>query len=58
MIAFLLHKTMHIPSKTSTLIVVGSSICGGAAIAATAPVIDADAEEVAQALSVIFFFNV
>lgn len=37
---------------------VGSSICGGSAIAATAPVIDADDEEVAQAISVIFFFNV
>mgnify|MGYP002234909298 CR=1 FL=1 len=37
---------------------VGSSICGGSAIAATAPVIDADDTEVAQAISVIFFFNV
>ena len=34
------------------------SICGGSAIAATAPVIDADDTEVAQAISVIFFFNV
>lgn len=57
-IAWILHKVMHIPSKTSTLIGVGSSICGGSAIAATAPVIDADDEEVAQAISVIFFFNV
>ena len=58
LIAFLLHKTMHIDSNISTLIGVGSSICGGSAIAATAPVIDADDEEVAQAISVIFFFNV
>lgn len=57
-IAFVLHKTMHIPSKISTLVGVGSSICGGSAIAATAPVIDADDEEVAQSISVIFFFNV
>jgi uncharacterized integral membrane protein (TIGR00698 family) len=57
-IAFVLHKALHIPSKISTLIGVGSSICGGSAIAATAPVIDADDEEVAQAISVIFFFNV
>ena len=35
----------------------GSSICGGSAVAATASVIDADDEEVAQAISVIFFFN-
>lgn len=56
-IAWALHKLLHIPGKISTLIGVGSSICGGAAIAATAPVIDADDEEVAQAISVIFFFN-
>ena len=57
-IAFILHKAMRIPSNISTLIGVGSSICGGSAIAATAPVIDADDSEVAQAISVIFFFNV
>lgn len=57
-IAFILHKAMHIPGNISTLVGVGSSICGGSAIAATAPVIDADDEEVAQAISVIFFFNV
>lgn len=57
-VAFVLCKALHIPSKISTLVGVGSSICGGSAIAATAPVIDADDEEVAQAISVIFFFNV
>ena len=44
--------------RDRALIGVGSSICGGSAIAATAPVIEADEEEVAQAISVIFFFNV
>ena len=58
LIAFVLQKAMHMPSKISTLIGVGSSICGGSAIAATAPVIDAGDEEVAQSISVIFFFNV
>lgn len=57
-VAFIVHKAMHIPSKISTLIGVGSSICGGSAVAATAPVINADDEEVAQAISVIFFYNV
>ena len=56
-VAWALHKALHIPGKISTLVGVGSSICGGSAIAATAPVIDADDEEVAQAISVIFFFN-
>ncbi|RXS42244.1 YeiH family protein [Lactobacillus delbrueckii] len=58
LLAWLLHKSLNIPGKISTLIGVGSSICGGSAIAATAPVIDADDDEVAQAISVIFFFNV
>lgn len=58
LIAWLLHRLLGIPGKISTLVGVGSSICGGSAIAATAPVIDADDEEVAQAISVIFFFNV
>ena len=40
-IAYILHKALHIPGKISTLVGVGSSICGGSAIAATAPVIDA-----------------
>ena len=57
-IAFFLCRLLKIPGKISTLVGVGSSICGGSAIAATAPVIDADDEEVAQAISVIFFFNV
>lgn len=57
-IAYVFHRALKIPKSISTLVGVGSSICGGSAIAATAPVIDADDEEVAQAISVIFFFNV
>ena len=57
-VSFVLCRVMNIPSKISTLIGVGSSICGGSAIAATAPVIDADDEEIAQAISVIFLFNI
>ena len=57
-VSFILCRALNIPGKISTLIGVGSSICGGSAIAATAPVIDADDEEIAQAISVIFLFNV
>lgn len=57
-VAFLMMKLLKMDSKVSTLIGVGSSICGGSAIAATAPVIDADDSEVAQSISVIFLFNV
>ncbi|MEL3912391.1 YeiH family protein [Treponema pedis] len=56
--AFILKKLLNTQSNISVLIGVGSSICGGSAVAATAPVIDASDEEVAQAISVIFFFNV
>lgn len=57
-IAFILSRALKLPGKTSILIGVGSSICGGSAIAATAPVIDADDSEIAQSISVIFFFNI
>ena len=51
-------KLLKVPGRTATLVAVGSSICGGSAIAATAPVIKAKDEEVAQSVSVIFLFNV
>ena len=57
-VSFLLYKLMKMPANISTLIGVGSSICGGSAIAATAPVIHADDEEIAQSISVIFLFNI
>ena len=57
-IAWVLQKVLKVPANTSILVGVGSSICGGSAIAATAPVINADDDEVAQSISVIFFFNV
>ena len=57
-ISYVLYRLMHMPSKISILVGVGSCICGGSAIAATAPVIDADDEEIAQSISVIFLFNI
>ena len=57
-IAFIMYKVLKINSNSAVLVGVGSSICGGSAIAATAPVIDASDEEVAQSISVIFLFNV
>lgn len=56
--AYVVGKLLKVDGKTSALIGVGSSICGGSAIAATAPVIDASDEEVAHSISTIFFFNV
>jgi uncharacterized integral membrane protein (TIGR00698 family) len=57
-VSFVMSRALEVPGKISTLVGVGSSICGGSAIAACAPVIGADDEEVAQAISVIFLFNV
>lgn len=57
-VSYLVCRALKMPRAISTLVGVGSSICGGSAIAATAPVIQAKDEEVAQAISVIFFFNV
>lgn len=57
-VGYIIYKSFNISSKISTLISVGSSICGGSAIAATAPIIDANDEEIAQAISVVFLFNI
>ena len=57
-VAYFFQRFFDLDTKLATLIGVGSSICGGSAIAATAPVIHAKEKEVAQAISVIFFFNV
>lgn len=56
--AFLLGKALKLDGKTTILIGVGTSICGGSAIAATAPVIDANHKEISQAISTIFLFNI
>jgi uncharacterized integral membrane protein (TIGR00698 family) len=58
LVAYILHKVMKISKNSFILVGVGSSICGGSAIAATAPIINADDAEIAQSMSVIFFFNV
>lgn len=57
-VAYIAFKLFSMPSRISILIGVGSSICGGSAIAAAAPVVKANDEEIAQSISVIFFFNV
>lgn len=58
LVAYFLQKTLKLDVNTATLVGVGSSICGGSAIAATAPVIDVKEDEIAKAISVIFLFNI
>jgi uncharacterized integral membrane protein (TIGR00698 family) len=56
--AFLYGRLLKIPGDLRTLIGVGTGICGGSAIAATAPVIEAASADVAYAISTIFLFNI
>ncbi|HEY9061864.1 MAG TPA: YeiH family protein [Pseudobacteroides sp.] len=51
-------RLMKIPSKLTSLIGVGTAICGGSAIAAISPIIEAEEMEVAYSISTIFFFNI
>lgn len=57
-IAYVLYRLLKTPLNSTILVGVGSSICGGSAIAATAPIIGANDEEIATSISVIFMFNV
>jgi len=56
-VALVLGKILNSPSNEKVLIGVGTAICGGSAIAATAPVLEASDKEIARALTTIFFFN-
>lgn len=56
--AYLMYRLLHIDATIATLIGVGTSICGGSAIAAAAPVVEADDQQIATSISVIFLFNV
>jgi uncharacterized integral membrane protein (TIGR00698 family) len=55
--ALLIGRTMNVHWRMRCLIGIGTTICGASAIAALAPVVRAKAEEIAYAISVIFFFN-
>lgn len=50
-------KALKINWKLSNLISAGTGICGGSAIAAIAPVIDADDIDIAYAMSATFIFD-
>ena len=56
--AIIFGKVFHLKSHLRTLIGFGTAICGGSAIAAAAPIIEADEEEIALSMSTIFFFNI
>ncbi|MBR3951044.1 MAG: putative sulfate exporter family transporter [Bacteroidaceae bacterium] len=56
-IGFLVGKLLKVDSKTSYLISSGTAICGGSAIAAVAPVVKANDNQMSVALGTVFILN-
>jgi len=54
---YFIHKFFGLNWKLSNLISAGTGICGGSAVAAIAPVIDADDKDIAFAMSSTFLFD-
>lgn len=54
---YFIGKALKLNWKLSNLISAGTGICGGSAIAAIAPTIDADDDDVAYAMSATFLFD-
>jgi len=57
LLGYIISTILKVNKKTSFLISAGTAICGGSAIAAVAPVIDADNEDTSVALGVVFILN-
>ncbi len=53
----LLGKVLRVPLGSSFLISTGTAICGGSAIAAVAPIMDAGEEEIAVSMGTVFVLN-
>lgn len=56
-LGYFVGRLLNVEQKTSTLISSGTAICGGSAIAAVAPVIDADVDEISVSLGTVFILN-
>lgn len=54
---YYLGKKLKVDNKTSILISSGTAICGGSAIAAMAPVIEANSRQISVALGTVFILN-
>jgi uncharacterized integral membrane protein (TIGR00698 family) len=57
LLGLLLGKIMRVSPKASFLITCGTAICGGSAIAAVAPILKANDEDMAVSLGTIFSLN-
>src|SRR3954471_16150756 len=56
-LGWMLGKFLSVQSNSSYLISVGTAICGGSAIAAVAPVIDASDEQLSVSIGTVFVLN-
>ncbi len=56
-VGYLIGRWLAVPAKTSTLISSGTAICGGSAIAAVGPAIDAKSDEMSVSLGTVFVLN-
>lgn len=56
-LGFVIGKALSIKRNTTLLISSGTAICGGSAIAAISPVIDAKEDEISVSLGVVFILN-
>jgi len=57
MLGLLLGKLLKIGGKASFLITAGTAICGGSAIAAIAPITQANEEEISVSMGTVFLLN-
>lgn len=55
--SFLASKVLRVKHPLSILIGIGTSICGGSAIVATAPIIEAEDEDIAISVTTMFIFS-
>ncbi len=58
LVAWLLGRALGVQGKLAALVGIGTAICGGSAIAATAPILESDEHDTAYAVSTIFLFNI
>jgi uncharacterized integral membrane protein (TIGR00698 family) len=56
-LGLLLGKLFDVGGKASYLITLGTAICGGSAIAAIAPIMDANEEEISVSMGTVFLLN-
>lgn len=57
LVGLALGRALQVQSKCSFLISSGTAICGGSAIAAIAPIVEADEHEMAVSLGTVFILN-